>query len=72
MAFCNPLKSFTCNHGHERGLNEYHNGLLREHFPKKNFKQVLAKEIMAACNSINDRPSKTLKWEIETLNLTRI
>lgn len=49
---------------HERGSNEYHNGLLREYFPKKtNFNHVSAQEIMAATDAINSRPRKTLKWK---------
>ena len=57
---------------HERGANEYHNGLLREYFPKKtNFNQVSAKEIMVACEAINNRPRKSLKWKTANYKFQR-
>ncbi|MDH6365847.1 IS30 family transposase [Enterococcus sp. PF1-24] len=49
---------------HERGSNEYHNGLLREYFPKpSNFNRVTQEDINQATNYLNNRPRKNLKWK---------
>jgi len=49
---------------HERGTNEYHNGLLREYFPKKtNFNRISSSSISKAVDAINHRPRKTLNWK---------
>lgn len=49
---------------HERGANEYHNGLLREYYPKPTgFNKVSQNQLDESVKSINTRPRKTLKWK---------
>lgn len=49
---------------HERGSNEYHNGLLREYFPKPtDFNKISQTKINQSTNEINDRPRKLFKWK---------
>ncbi|MEG0873632.1 MAG: IS30 family transposase, partial [Clostridia bacterium] len=48
----------------DKPTNENHNGLLREFFPKKtDFTEVTQKELDEACELINNRPRKCLKWK---------
>jgi IS30 family transposase len=48
---------------HQRGTNEYHNGLLREFFPKgTDLGQISMQEIQHALDLINNRPRKCLGW----------
>lgn len=48
---------------HERGSNEYHNGLLREYYLKPtDFRKVSQKHLNKSVDAINTRPRKTLKW----------
>ncbi|SMN02076.1 Mobile element protein [uncultured Candidatus Thioglobus sp.] len=48
-------------HSWERGLNENHNGLLRQFFPKhKDLDGVREKEVFRATDLINNRPRKCL------------
>jgi IS30 family transposase len=50
-------------HSWERGLNENHNGLLRQYFPKSsNLKLVTDDEVLHAVNRLNHRPRKTLGY----------
>ena len=47
----------------ERGLNENHNGLLRQYFPKKtNFLKVSQLEVAEALYLLNHRPRKALGY----------
>lgn len=49
---------------HERGSNEYHNGLLRQYFPKlSNFRKISQTMIDQAILKLNTWPRKTLKWK---------
>lgn len=61
--FATPYRSW------ERGLNENHNGLLRQYFPKQMpLDAVTQSEVDAAINALNHRPRKTLDyktpWEV--------
>ena len=48
---------------HERGSNEYHNGLLREYYRKPtDFRKLSQKHLNESVDAINTRPRKTLKW----------
>ena len=56
-------------HSWERGLNENHNGLLRQFFPKKMpLHKVTEKELFKATDLMNNRPRKCLgyktPWEV--------
>ena len=56
-------------HSWERGLNENHNGLLRQFFPKQMpLHQVTEKELFNATDLMNNRPRKCLgyktPWEV--------
>ena len=47
----------------ERGLNENHNGLLRQYFPKKtNFLKISQKQVQDAVYMLNHRPRKCLGY----------
>jgi IS30 family transposase len=51
-------------HSWERGLNENHNGLLRQFFPKKmKLDAVSKKEVLKATDLMNNRPRKCLGWK---------
>lgn len=51
-------------HSWERGLNENHNGLIRQYLPKgMPLDQVTDKEIRAIQNKLNNRPRKTLDYK---------
>ena len=53
--FCHPYASY------ERGLNENHNGLLRQYFPKnQSFESITQSELDQAVKKLNDRPRKSL------------
>jgi IS30 family transposase len=53
--FCHPYASY------ERGLNENHNGLLRQYFPKnQSFSKVTQRDLDIAVAKLNNRPRKTL------------
>lgn len=77
--FCRHLdiaKALNCEtyfahpyHSWERGLNENHNGLLRQYFPKaKPLDQVTQVDANKALAGLNHRPRKTLNyktpWEV--------
>ena len=77
--FCRHLdiaKALNCKtyfakpyHSWERGLNENHNGLLRQYFPKaKPLDQVTQVDANKALAGLNHRPRKTLNyktpWEV--------
>ena len=48
----------------ERGTNENTNGLLRDWFPKGvSLDDVSDSEVQEACDSLNRRPRKRLKWK---------
>lgn len=56
-------------HSWERGLNENHNGLLRQYFPKRSpLDSVDKREVDQAVGELNHRPRKTLgyrtPWEV--------
>ena len=56
-------------HSWERGLNENHNGLLRQYFPKQSpLDKVTQHEADLAVNALNNRPRKLLNyrtpWEV--------
>lgn len=56
-------------HSWERGLNENHNGLLRQFFPKKErFDNITQNEVDHAITALNHRPRKGLNyrtpWEV--------
>jgi len=56
-------------HSWERGLNENHNGLLRQYFPKQSpLDKVSQHEADRAVNALNNRPRKSLNyrtpWEV--------
>lgn len=58
-------------HSWERGLNENHNGLLRQYFPKDlPLDNVTVKAVQHAIDQLNHRPRKTLgfktPWEVFT------
>ncbi|SMN13583.1 Mobile element protein [Bathymodiolus heckerae thiotrophic gill symbiont] len=56
--FANPCYSW------ERGLNENHNGLLRQFFPKQMaLDKVSEKEAFRVTDLMNNRPRKCLGWE---------
>lgn len=49
---------------HERGSNEYHNGLLREYFPKgSTFTKITQRACNQATKAINNRPRKLFNWK---------
>ena len=51
-------------HSWERGLNENHNGLLRQFFPKRMaLDSVSEKEAFRATDLMNNRPRKCLGWK---------
>ena len=51
-------------HSWERGLNENHNGLLRQFFPKQMaLDKVSEKEVFRATDLMNNRPRKCLGWK---------
>lgn len=51
-------------HSWQRGLNENHNGLLRQYFPKKTrLDTVTQQEVDLAINEMNRRPRKTLNYQ---------
>lgn len=55
--FANPYSSW------ERGLNEHHNGLIRDFFPKKtDFRNVDNQQIKYVENNLNNRPRKSLGY----------
>ena len=52
--FCHPYASY------ERGLNENHNGLLRQYFPKnQSFENLKQTDLQQAVRKINNRPRKS-------------
>lgn len=52
-------------HSWERGLNENHNGLLRQYFPKQSpLDNVAQQEVDAAVNALNHRPRKALGYRM--------
>lgn len=56
-------------HSWGRGLNENHNGLLRQYFPKNHpLDQVTSNDVKQAVAGLNHRPRKTLNyktpWEV--------
>jgi len=56
-------------HSWQRGLNENHNGLLRQYFPKKTRLDTLTQhEVDFAIHEMNHRPRKSLNyktpWEV--------
>lgn len=56
--FCDPGKSW------QKAQNEYHNGLLREFFPKKTiFEYVSQQAVYKAVKLINNRPMKKHRWK---------
>jgi IS30 family transposase len=72
--FCRHLdiaKALNCEtyfakpyHSWERGLNENHNGLLRQYFPKaKPLDQVTQADANKALAGLNHRPRKTLNYQ---------
>lgn len=55
--FCHPYASY------ERGLNENHNGLLRQYFPKnEGFTNISQADLNRAIQKLNSRPRKTLGY----------
>ena len=55
--FANPYSSW------ERGLNEHHNGLLRDYWPKgTDFNLVADNRIKEVTNDLNNRPRKSLNY----------
>lgn len=51
-------------HSWERGLNEHHNGLIRQFLPKgTNFLEVTHKQVSAIQKNINDRPRNVLSFK---------
>ena len=51
-------------HSWERGLNENHNGLLRQYFPKnEQLDGVSSSEVFQAVHQLNHRPRKTLGYK---------
>lgn len=55
--FANPYSSW------ERGLNEHHNGLLRDYWPKgTDFNSVNKSIIKEVTNDLNNRPRKSLNY----------
>lgn len=53
-------------------VNELHNYLLREYFPKKtNFNKTSAVEILTAIKDINDRPRKMHNWKSTNFKFKR-
>lgn len=51
-------------HSWERGLNENHNGLLRQYFPKQQLlDQVRKDDVDHAIAKLNNRPRKTLDFK---------
>lgn len=58
VCFCHP------HHPWERGTNENTNALLRDWFPKgESLDDVSDSEVQEACDSLNRRPRKRLKWK---------
>ncbi len=56
--FAHPYSSW------ERGLNEYHNKLIRQYIPKKsNFNDYTHQQIIQIQNELNQRPRKKLKYK---------
>lgn len=65
--FCHPYASY------ERGLNENHNGLLRQYFPKnQSFSKVTQRDLDIAVAKLNNRPRKTLAFLSPIQELARI
>lgn len=53
----------TPYHSWERGLNEHHNGLIRQYFPKKtDFSIITQQEVDFVASRINNRPRKILQY----------
>ena len=51
-------------HSWERGLNENHNGLIRQYLPKGlTLDKVTAEEVMLIQNRLNNRPRKLLNYK---------
>ncbi|WP_370690751.1 transposase [Methylicorpusculum sp.] len=64
-----PHAEHIRHHSWERGLNENHNGLLRQYFPKlQPLDQVTQAHVNKALAGLNHRPRKTLNyktpWEV--------
>lgn len=50
-------------HSSDRGINEHHNGLIRQTFPKgTNFLKITKRQVLACENELNNRPRKVLKY----------
>ena len=65
--FCHPYASY------ERGLNENHNGLIRQYFPKnQSFSEVTQRDLDMAVAKLNNRPRKTLGFLSPNQELARI
>jgi IS30 family transposase len=65
--FCNPYASY------ERGLNENHNGLLRQYFPKnQSFEGLTQAKLDIVVNKINSRPRKTFGFVSPKKELAQI
>jgi transposase, IS30 family len=65
--FCHPYASY------ERGLNENHNGLLRQYFPKnQSFASLSQRDVEVALAKLNNRPRKSLGYLSPIQELARI
>jgi transposase, IS30 family len=54
----------TPYHSWERGLNEHHNGLIRQYFPKKTcFDDISVAQIESVQHRLNNRPRKVLEYD---------
>jgi IS30 family transposase len=50
-------------HSNDRGINEHHNGLVRQTFPKgTDFLKLTKREVLACENELNNRPRKILNY----------
>lgn len=65
--FCHPYASY------ERGLNENHNGLLRQYFPKnQSFEGLTQAQLDRVVDKINSRPRKTFGFVSPKKELAQI
>ena len=56
--FCHPYSSW------ERALNEYTNGLIRQHIPRgTSFENITPEDIKMIKDKLNNRPRKALNWK---------
>jgi IS30 family transposase len=55
----------------QRGLNENHNGLLRQYFPKgMSLKDITQEQVDQAIAELNIRPRKKIRRRIQVISAT--